>query len=220
MKKTKGIFILLVFVLSTANAQRNADIGIFGGSTFYLGDLNPLVPFQDNSYSFGGLYRYNLNKRYAIRANLYYSNIKGSDINHKYPQFQQTSFSTKLLDASIHFEFNYLPYLPTKNKFDYTTYLSAGLGYSSVLGSNVNADSHPTIPFGIGFKINLSNRLSAGTEWTFRKTFNDNVDGLTNFNDPLETSLIHNNDWYSFIGLFITYKFFKFAENCPVYLNN
>lgn len=221
MKKATGILtILLLITASSATAQRNADIGIFGGSTFYLGDLNPLVPFQDNSYAFGGLYRYNLNKRYAIRGNLYYSNIKGSDLTNNYPQFQQKQFSTNVLDASVQFEINYLPYLPTKNKYDFTTYLSGGLGFSSVMGSNVNANSHPTIPFGIGFKVNLTDRLSAGSEWTFRKTFNDNIDGLPGISDPVQNSLIHNNDWYSFVGLFITYKFFKFAENCPVYLNN
>jgi hypothetical protein len=220
MKKTTGIFLILLLFTIPATAQRNADIGIYGGSSFYLGDLNPTVPFKDNSYSFGGIYRYNINKRYAIRGNLYYANIKGSDFNNKYPQFQQKSFSTNLLDAAVQFEFNYLPYLPTKNKYDFSTYLSAGLGYSSIMGSNVNANSHPTIPFGIGFKINITNRLSAGSEWTFRKTFNDNVDGLSSVTDPLQSSTIHNNDWYSFFGLFITYKFFKFAENCPVYLNN
>ena len=220
MKKIKGIILLLAFIATPSFAQPNADVGIFGGSTFYLGDLNPLLPFQKNSYSFGGLYRYNLNKRYSIRGNLYYSNIKGADINNHYHQFQQKSFSTSLLDASVQFEFNYLPYQKKKKKYDFTTYLSAGIGYSSVLNSNVEANSHPTIPFGIGFKINLTDRMSAGSEWTFRKTFNDNVDGLTNFNDPVVSSVLHNNDWYSFIGLFITYKFFKFAENCPVYLNN
>ena len=34
---------------------------------------------------------------------------------------------------------------------------------------------------------------------------------------PEYHSVIHNNDWYSFLGVFITYKFFNFAAECPAY---
>jgi hypothetical protein len=35
--------------------------------------------------------------------------------------------------------------------------------------------------------------------------------------NQLGNTLLNNNDWYSFIGVFITYKFFKFAADCPAY---
>ena len=71
-----------------------------------------------------------------------------------------------------------------------------------------------TIPFGFGVKTNLTDRLSAGLEWSYRKTFYDKID---NVESPLGKSILHNNDWYSTYGLFITYKFVKFAADCPVY---
>ena len=42
-------------------------------------------------------------------------------------------------------------------------------------------DNHFTIPFSLGFKFNAGKRLSAGVEWSPRKTFNDRIDGVENF---------------------------------------
>ena len=63
--------------------------------------------------------------------------------------------------------------------------------------------------------MNVAKRVTAGAEWSFRKSFNDRIDGLENPSGV--HSVIHNNDWYSFMGIFITYKFFNFAGDCPAY---
>ena len=72
-----------------------------------------------------------------------------------------------------------------------------------------------SLPFGVGVKVNFPSRISAGAEWSFRKSFNDRIDGVENPSGL--HSLIHNNDWYSFLGIFITFKFFNFAAECPAY---
>ena len=106
-------------------------------------------------------------------------------------------------------EFNFFPYLPEVKKWDYTTYISCGIGYVSV--SNIPI----TIPFGIGFKLNVTNTICTGLEWSFRKTFNDLIDNKKNATNI--NSIIHNNDWYSFLGIFVTYRFFNFMIDCPAY---
>lgn len=217
----KKIILLITFILVTfiTYSQKNADIGIFGGTDFYLGDINPLKPFNSPSYFFGGIYRYNITERYAVRLNGVYADLKDSDPNNDYPQFPDASFSTNILDLAAQFEFNYLSYLPKKEKGDFSTYLFLGIGANLQLGnSNANA-INMTIPFGAGFKYNLTTRISTGFEWSFRKTFNDQLDGYETFSPGDSRSLMFNNDWYSFLGLFITYKFFNFAENCPAYYN-
>ena len=215
----KKILLVSFFICITlvSIAQHKADIGLFAGMSYYMGDINPKRYFYSPSPAFGGIYRYNINKRYALRFNAYYATIKGSDFDfpkNYHPDRPSVSFSTSLLDLGSNIEFNFLPYIPTVNRLDYSTYITAGLGYSLILGSTVNAKNTFTIPFGAGIKINISDRLSSGAELTFRKTFTDVLDGI---GGPLEKSLIHNNDWYSFFGVFITYKFFKFAANCPAY---
>lgn len=216
MKKILLVNLFVSFTLLSF-AQRHADFGIFAGMSSYMGDINPKKYFYSPSPVFGGLYRYNINKRYALRFNAFYGTIKGSDFdfpNIYHPDRPNISFSTSLLNLGGNLEFNFLPYTPTVNQWDYSTYITAGLGYSLILNSNVNAKNHINIPFGVGVKINITDRLSSGAELTFHKTFTDTLDGVAG---PLEKSLVHNNDWYSFFGVFITYKFFKFAANCPAY---
>jgi hypothetical protein len=119
------------------------------------------------------------------------------------------------MDVSVQLEFNFLPFTPSMGKWQYTPYITAGITGSMIMGSDADATNTLSIPFGIGAKVNITSRLSAGAEWGFRKTFSDRIDGLAN---PSNTSsLIHNNDWYSIAGIFITYKFFNFATECPAY---
>jgi hypothetical protein len=203
-----------------ASAQRDADIGVFAGTSYYLGDINPSKHFYRPSLAFGVLYRYNINTRWAIRANGYVADLSGNDLD--FPErlnpdrpLNPQRFQTSLLDLGVQAEFNFLPYTPSAGKWQYSPYITAGLAGSMIMGSDVDAMNTLAIPFGIGAKINLTSRLSAGAEWGFRKTFSDRIDGLEN---PSGTSsLIHNNDWYSFMGIFITYKFFNFATECPAY---
>jgi opacity protein-like surface antigen len=110
-----------------------------------------------------------------------------------------------------------MEYKPTKlRKNRYSPYVSAGIGYASALSSNVNAASATTINFGVGFKYNLARRWSMGVEWTFRKTLNDMLDGTENIGAD-QGVFFHNSDWYSIVGLFITYKIFNWREDCPAY---
>jgi len=230
MKKLWFIILLTGFV-HLAHSQRNTNFGAFAGTSYYMGDINPNRHFYRPGPSLGLLYRINLNKRYAIRASGYYSSLSGSDtdfgsrINPDRYIEPVVKFNTSLIDGTLQFEFSYLPFAPNIGNWDYTTYVAGGIGYSIIISSgvrtNLNADyvnnpiPHLTIPFGIGLKFNVNRRVSAGFEWSFRKTFSDRIDYLKN--PTGDVSVIHNNDWYSFAGIFITYKFFKFAQDCPAY---
>ncbi len=214
--------LLSVTLLATFSAftQKAADIGIFAGTAYYLGDINPNRHFYRPSFSIGALYRYNINTRYAIRFNAYYVHLSGNDLDfpdqvHPDRPLSPASFNTSLLDLALQGEFNFLPYTPGVADFAYTPYVSAGFAGALILGSDQAAQNFVSFPFGLGVKVNLTGRLSAGAEWSFRKTFSDRIDGIENPSGI--QSPIHNNDWYSVAGIFITYKFFNFAADCPVY---
>ncbi len=210
----KNIFVLLILVFSFAviKAQRNDNIGIFAGTSYYYGDINPDRLFYSPGLAVGGIFRYNFNKRYAFRLNGYFTRLSGdpddfSDMVHDI--VPSDAFNRYIFDASCQMEFNFFPHIPTIKKWDYTTYISGGVGYVSV------SDIPVTIPFGVGVKLTVTNAICTGIEWSFRKTFNDIIDGTrnpTNIN-----SVIHNNDWYSFLGIFVTYKFFDYSVDCPAY---
>ena len=76
----------------------------------------------------------------------------------------------------------------------------------------------------VGIKLSLGKKWSTGLEWDYRYTFNDTLDGVPGpLNNPVPSnskSLFFNNDWYSYAGLFITYKVFDFPKECPAYDNN
>lgn len=211
----KHLVILLFFLIcffELTSAQRNVDIGILIGAASYQGEVNPARPFYSPSPSFGGFFRMNINNRYAVRLSGYYARLKG-DINdfpdRNYVGIQQNEFNTRVLDFTGQFEFNFLPYITGDKKSISSTYLAGGLGYAQFKTSGSFI-----IPFGIGAKVNIGERLSTGIELSFRKTFIDKIDENPN---PLGNTLLNNNDWYSILGLFISYKFVKFAADCPVY---
>jgi opacity protein-like surface antigen len=215
--------ILSVFLLISCNSafsQRAAQVGIFAGTAYYMGDINPNRHFYRPSLSLGFLYRYNLNARYAVKASANYGQFSGSDLDfpkllHPDRPMSPASFQTSLIDVSLQVEFNFLPFTTGIANWAYTPYISTGISGALILSSDRASENMLNLPFGIGVKVNLTKRMTAGAEWSFRKSFNDKLDGLENPSGVY--SVLHNNDWYSFLGVIITYKFFNFAVDCPVY---
>jgi hypothetical protein len=72
-KKFKHIIaalaLLLAFYLKPANGQ-DIDVGVFVGGSYYLGELNPGRQFLFTRPAYGGLVRFNINERFAIRGQL------------------------------------------------------------------------------------------------------------------------------------------------------
>jgi hypothetical protein len=223
----RKLFIFFIFAIQTISvlSQKKADIGVFLGTSSYFGDINPERLFYKPGLAIGGMYRYYLNERYALKASGIYATLSGDDPDNTFPQFQSPSFSTSLVDVGAQFEINFLEYKPgdinpmSRNEDIFSPFIFLGAGYNIILSGAEGSSNSFNLSFGTGAKLNLTDRLSCGAEWGFRKNFNDNLDGLNNFSIPEKSSFLHNNDWYSLFGLFITYKFFKFAEICPAYNN-
>jgi hypothetical protein len=126
------------------------------------------------------------------------------------------SFDTSLLDCHIGYEFNFLPYVLNRWKTAYTPYMFAGVGFSFIISSSTGmAANHATIPFGVGFKYRFNERLSIGCEWGMRKSFTDKLDGILNPGPDGSYAASHNNDWYSFAGLYVTFRIFEKEFECP-----
>lgn len=186
-----------------------------------MGDINPYRHFYKPNLSYGIMYRHNFNTRQALRFSMVHTRLEGTDADFE-NAFQQTrgaSFSNTFLDFGLQFEFNFLPYVtPKGKKQNITPYIAAGVGYNMILSSSAsNIKSMFKIPFGGGVKFNIVDRLSAGAEWTFNRTFVDELDGVENFTNPEIDTGIHNKDWHSLVGIFVSYKIFDITEDCPAY---
>ena len=136
------------------------------------------------------------------------------DFENAFQKSRAASFSGRVIEWEAQFEFNFFPYSTQGKQWDYTPYLAAGAGISMV--DTKNLAYVPVLPFSFGLKVNIYKNLGLEAEYGFRKTFYDNFDGLKN-EDFSAPSVLHNNDWYSFAGLSLTWKFYSKLAGCPAY---
>ncbi|HQI45720.1 MAG TPA: DUF6089 family protein, partial [Bacteroidales bacterium] len=129
MKKFLYIILFLLITTSIFNksfGQRN-EIGITGGITYYLGDLNPSKHFLLSKPAGGIIYRYTLNERWAIKMNGIYGTLQGDDAKSKFNTARNLRFKSSLLEFSPQLELNFLSYKTGNSKEDYfTPYVFAG----------------------------------------------------------------------------------------------
>lgn len=212
MKRLLVLFLVGFWAFKTFG-QPSVDIGVFGGAGTYLGDMTKIELNKSVNPAYGGFLRYNFNPRYALRFNV----INGSIGAEGQFEAQPWNFNKGVLDISLQFEFNYLKYIVGDKETHWSTYLFGGVGmqtYGYTVAGIDGSEITPTIPFGLGFKFNLSKRWGIGLEGGFRKTFSDKLDNL---DDPLShintenvlikyTDRYHNNDWTVYTGIHLVYK--------------
>ena len=202
-------------------AQRRADYGVSAGIITYVGDINPTNLFYNPRPAGNLFYRYNFNPRQAIRANLLGGWVSASDLdfNNVLQQTRAHSFSGMLGELGLTYEYNFFPYSTQRSRYiDYTPYIAAGAAFTVV--NSADFSFFPSIPFSAGFKINIGYDIGLEFEYGFRKTFYDNFDGLTDMVDPDHLTWMHNNDWYSFMGISFTWKMYNRLVGCPAFADS
>jgi len=203
MKRAIAIAILSLLALS-ALPQRSADYGISAGMVTYLGEKNPLSPFFRPGPAAQLFYRYNFNPRQAVRANL----LGG----------YMTPLKSFVGELGATYEFNFFPYSTFRSRhIDYTPYIAGGAALSMMS----QAGPFLSVPFSAGFKVNVANQVGVEIEYGFRKTFTDKLDGQLGITDPggdpVDNTWTHNNDWYSFLGVSVTWKMYNRLAGCPAF---
>ena len=118
-------------------------------------------------------------------------------------------------------EINYLDYIVDVKKMRFSPFVFTGLGMSYYPDEKGKGIVTPNIPLGVGIKYAITDKLSFGAEASLRKLFND---GLDNLNNPYQevglqkvSDILHNNDWISYFGLTLSYKFYWGKKPCPAY---
>lgn len=223
------LLILGIAVLCSVSVVRADDLeyryevgGFLGGSSYY-GDAN-YNGFLNNTNIMGGfIWRYNINPRMAVKANLAMAKISGStaDAENRFPG-GDVEFSRTLYDFGAQFECNFFAYgsgASYKGTRRLVPYIFAGLGmtYAPEPAENVFAVN---IPVGAGVRYKFAPRWNLGCELSFRFTSTDNLD-VTNqtapiLNDPygIKSSGFKNKDSYSFLSIFITYDISPKYRRC------
>ena len=205
-KKLIGLAVIVVLAFAgMPSTAQTLEVGLFGGGSYYLGEMNPGTHFKNTHLAYGVLARLNTNRRLAFTFSVYRGTIEGTDNVTGRVVEQDYSFKTSLYDISATASFNFLEYFTGSKRHFWTPYVFAGLGASfSKLTTAMN------VPFGLGFKFGFSERLGAGIEWGMRKTFTDYLDGVnfTEYQNGLDNGKDKTGtwDWYNFFGINLTYK--------------
>ncbi|WP_288019483.1 DUF6089 family protein [Tenuifilum sp.] len=207
--------ILMFFLFSNAFsslAQEKRDIGIQAGASYYYGEFNEVKPLYSPSFSLGVIFRYNITPNYSIRASGAYAVVNGSSSNANIIPDPNISFSKRIIGAEIMGEFNFFSIKPvSQREKKISPYVNLGVGFAQVGTAYI---LH--IPFGGGIKYAPGNRHTFALEWRLHKTFYDMIDDYSSPDDGRK-ALLHNNDWFSFIGLVYTYRLPNNNYICPAY---
>ena len=230
-----AILIIIVFLLHSIKGQsQNSEIGFFGGTSYYLGELNPGIQVVNKIRpALGVFYRKNTSKRYALRIGANYGRLAASDNMNstELSSFRQLSFSSGILEAYGVLEFNFIPYqINNYSTSSFTPYVFIGAAVfraspdiennGSLVASSKGAIIAPSIPFGLGLKFNFVGNLGLSLEWGMRKTFTDEIDGLSeSYDGGYQLSNTQNKDWYSFVGITLNYKILTKTDHCPGVIN-
>jgi hypothetical protein len=194
-------FLLFLSLSLSLSGQRSVDYGVFIGASSYLGDINPDRLLYSPGLAGGISFRYNFHPRQALRTSFFYGGLKADDLdfNNLFQLKRAASFIGSVVELAVQYEFNFFPYTTEGKQWNYTPYFAA------------------VIPFSFGFKINLYKNLGLEAEYGFRKTFNDTFDGIEDPATEYDKAWIHNNDWYSFLGVGVTWKMFSKSGGCPAF---
>ncbi|MBO7254918.1 MAG: hypothetical protein J6U79_00905 [Paludibacteraceae bacterium] len=201
-----SFFLFLILIVANVQSQSRyfAEIGAFGGGTFYLGDANK-TPFTYIDATYGGFIKYKLDKRYSFGLQ-----IAGGKV--RIPSYENfAAAKTPFVDVEATAEFNFFDFgydrLKSLTKRA-TPYIFIGVGCVAY-----NKKAAFTIPFGVGGKFKLSEQFNLGVTWSMNKVFDDDFDNIDNPRG-LNKGVLINNDWYSKITLYLSFDFWQYCRTC------
>lgn len=227
---------------------RQPEVGIFGGASYYIGDINPRGHFLFSKPAAGVFFRYATSYRYAFRFGFNYGSVGASDSKSKdADQLERNlSFRSDIYDLHAIAEFNFVDYRIGHNKHYFTMFIFAGIGgyyfnpqtdlgkgYVSLSGLKTEGQNkaYPryqiNLPFGVGFKWNITDIFGLGVEWGPRKLFTDYLDDVSSaypksgagvYSSTGSPGFMRGNprtkDWYFFYGMTLTMRLPKGKGEC------
>lgn len=135
MKKLITVLVLLLVTTSifAQRLDRRHEIGIYGGTSYYLGDLIEESVMGEHKLAYGLVYRYLINDRWAFRLHGMYGTLTADDTENNKPemQYRNLMFKSSVMEFSAIAELNFLEYVPGSKKEIFTPYLFGGVAIFS-----------------------------------------------------------------------------------------
>ncbi|MDL2296325.1 DUF6089 family protein [Bacteroidales bacterium OttesenSCG-928-C03] len=193
----------LLFLTTLSLSAQRSEVGVFLGTSSYIGDLNPTKLFAAPQFGGGIIYRYNFNARWAFKTNILFASVEASDWSNNENYERNLSFRSPITEISAEVELNFFNIYNERGTNRFTPYIFSGFTIFSFnpqaeykgkyydlqhLGTEGQGlDGQPdyysltscAIPFGIGFKLNIGRYISFGIEAGMRYTFTDYLDDVS-----------------------------------------
>src|SRR5690606_33374091 len=179
--------LLFTFLFPLIAAAQEWELGVQGGASGYMGDINPENPLAYNDWAAGASVKYNFNHTWGIRGNFAFANTYAYDGDSRVQQRRdrQLGFFGPIMEGSVVVDFNFFKWLPQRGRIVYTPYIFAGVGgilfepkwYDLTVAERPEIylrdeetegffyeNRAISIPFGAGFKYNLRGPWTVGVE--------------------------------------------------------
>ncbi|WP_126972465.1 type IX secretion system protein PorG [Gynurincola endophyticus] len=188
--------------------QQEGEIGIGVGAAHYFGDLNTRGRINRLKPAATIFFRKQINNYIAGRLQFGFAQLGYSDqynTHNEYMQRRNLSFNSNVYELSIQGDFNFFKFNPVDPGLRFTPYVTLGVGafyydpYAYYQGEKyflrpLNTEGQGTslypdrkpyksiammIPFGVGVKYALNDRLNIGFEVVHRFTNTDYLDDVS-----------------------------------------
>ncbi len=213
MKKLAAALIMAIFLYpayghSQEPIVQEGEFGIGIGAGHYFGDLNTRARLNRPKIAAGVFFRKNFGNYVAARVAASFAQLGYSDIYNTQNEFmheRNLSFNTNVWELSLRGDFNFFRFLPGDPEFNFTPYVSLGIGvfsydpyaylqgkkyYLRPLGTEGQGSSlYPNrkpygsmalcVPVGVGVKYAINARYNIGFEITHRFTTTDYLDDVS-----------------------------------------
>jgi hypothetical protein len=184
------------------------EIGFSAGGAHYFGDLNTKARLNRLKPSIGIFFRKQFNNYVGLRISGHFAQLGYSDIYNTHNEFQKRrnlSFNSNIFEIAAQGDFNFFRFIPGDPYHRFTPYVTLGIGvfsydpYAYYRGQKVSLrelgtegqgnaaypDRKPyssmgiCLPFGVGVKYGLNERMNLGFEVAHRFTNTDYIDDVS-----------------------------------------
>jgi Domain of unknown function (DUF6089) len=182
------------------------EFGFTLGGAHYFGDLNTRASFNRPKPAVGVFFRKQFGNYVSARLTGHFAQLGYSDIYSKneYQRLRNLSFNTNIYEVALQGDFNFFKFIPEDPAHSFTPYVTLGVGVMNFdpyaylngekvflrqlgtegqtkgyLGRTPYSTTAIVIPFGVGLKYNLTERVNISFEITHRFTNTDYLDDVS-----------------------------------------
>jgi hypothetical protein len=195
-------------VFAQNSVVQEGEFGVGIGAAHYFGDLNTRAKLNRPKLAAGIFFRKNFGNYIALRVAGNFAQLGYSDVYNTHNEFMRRrnlSFNTNVWELGLQGDFNFFRFMPGDPDFRFTPYITFGVSafnydpYAYLDGQKYNlrqlgtegqydtafADRKPygsmafAIPFGVGVKYSINDRINIGFEIVHRFTRTDYLDDVS-----------------------------------------